>query len=272
MEASDKKDKTRAFAGTVIFHLAVLACILLFGLSSPMPLPEERGILVTLGYSDEGIGERQPLAEPVPEPRPVTPVPEADPEAVVTQETEESVALPEEIGEQTVEQEQPEAEIPDHIADAEQSVDEEPDQEPEQEVDQRALFPGRDQRTTDRQDQGEEERSGDAGRPEGTADSDDLEGLGAGDGIEYSLSGRQANYLPLPDYTTQATGRVVVQITVNRRGQVIRASAGARGTTTTNQTLHRLAEEAARRARFDLKADAPEEQTGTITYNFIRLN
>ena len=271
MGLPDKKDKSRALAGTIIFHALVVLCIFLFGLSSPMPPPEEHGILVTLGYTEEGMGDRQPLAEPVPEPSPLTPSPAADPEAVVSQESEESIALPEEVGEETVEQEQPDAEVSDQIPDTDERVEEQ-EEEPEQEVDQRALFPGRDQRTTDRQDQGEGDRSGDAGDPEGAADSEDLEGLGSGGGVEYSLSGRQANYLPLPEYNVQATGRVVVQITVNRQGQVVRATAGVRGTTTTNQTLHRLAEEAALRARFDLRADAPEEQTGTITYNFIRLN
>ncbi len=272
MESFSKKDKSRAFAGTVVFHAVLLVSFLLFGLSTPLPLPEEHGVLVMLGYTEEGVGERQPLAAPPPEPRPATSLPEADPEEGVTQDTEESVPLPDEAAEQQEEQEQPEAEIPDPAPEPEEAAEEEPEEEPLPEVDPRALFPGRDQRSTDRQDQGEAEERGDEGRPEGATDAEDFEGTGPGDGIEYSLDGRQANYLPLPDYTTQATGRVVVRITVNRRGQVIRASAGGRGTTTTNQTLHRLAEEAARRARFDLQADAPEEQTGTITYNFIRLN
>ncbi len=271
MEADTKKDRTRALAGTVIFHAVLLICFILFGLSTPLPLPEEHGVLVTRGYVDEGMGEQQPLAAPPPDPSPPPAAPEADPEAVVTQESQESVALPDEVADHVEERDRPE-EVSDPLPEEAEPAEEVPEEEPLPEVDPRALFPGRDQRSTDRQDQGETEETGDAGRPDGATDADDFEGTGPGDGIEYSLEGRRANYLPIPEYTTQATGRVVVQITVNRQGQVIRTNAGVRGTTTTNQTLHRLAEEAARRARFDLKSNAPEEQVGTITYNFIRLN
>ncbi len=55
-----------------------------------------------------------------------------------------------------------------------------------------------------------------------------------------------------------------------KQGQVIKAQPGARGTTTTDHTLHQQAKEAARKARFCIKTDAPKEQTGSITYNFIR--
>ncbi len=272
MNTPEKKDKNRAFASTVILHAVLLAVFVFFGLSVPHPLPEEHGVLVVRGYMEEGAGERQPLAAPPPDPRESRVTPEADPEAVVTQDTEESVPMPDEVAEHHTDRERPDADRHDHAPDPEDAAEEEPEEEPLPEVDPRALFPGRDQRSTDRQDQGETVETGDEGMPEGAIDADEYDGTGPGDGIEYTLDGRQANFLPLPDYTTQATGRVVVQITVNRRGQVIRATAGARGTTTTNQTLHRIAEEAARRARFDLKADAPEEQIGTITYNFIRRN
>ncbi len=272
MEEENKKDRVLALAGTVIFHAVLLLSIVFFGLRTQLPLPEEHGVLVLRGYMDLGSGERQPLAAPPPSPRPRPAVPEADPEPVVTQETQESVPMPEEVAERPAEQEQPDAARQDVAPEPEQAIEEEPEEDPPPQPDPRALFPGRDQRSTERQDQGETTETGDAGRPEGATDAEDFEGSGPADGIDYSLTGRRANFLPLPDYTTQATGRVVVQITVNRQGQVIRATAGARGTNTTNQTLHRLAEEAARRARFDLKADAPEEQTGTITYNFILQN
>ncbi len=272
MDQENKKDKARALAGTVIFHAVLLLSIVFFGLRTPLPLPEEHGVLVLRGYTDFGSGERQPLAAPPPEPSPRPAIPEADPEPVVTQETEESVYMPDEVADRPAEQDQPEPVRQEDSPEPEEAVEEEPEEDPLPEVDPRAIFPGRDQRRTDRQDHGESEERGDAGRPEGATDAEDFDGTGPGNGIDYSLAGRTANFLPLPDYTTQATGRVVVEITVNREGRVIRASAGARGTTTTDRTLHNLAEEAARRARFDLKMDAPEEQRGTITYNFIRQN
>ncbi len=272
MKENNIKDRNRALAGTIIFHMVLVLCFLFFGLSTPLPLPEEHGVLVSLGYFEDGTGQAQPLAStpPVPQSPPSSPPPE--PERIVTQDTQESVALPDEISETESERDLPESVLQDPVPEPVEVAEEVVEEEPEPQVDPRAMFPGRDERSTDRRDQGETDRSGDQGRPEGAIGANDYAGVGPGEGIEYTLTGRRANYLPLPDYTTLSTGRVVVSITVNRQGQVIRATAGARGTTTTDRTLHHQAEEAARKARFDLKSDAPEEQTGTITYNFIRLN
>lgn len=271
MKTKHDKDRTRAIVGTIIFHGVLVLCFLLFGLSTPLPLPEEHGVIVSLGYVEDGRGQTQPLAAPRPVPQSPPATPAAEPEGVVTQETHESIALPEETTTHDVSRDRPDSDRRDPLPEPEDAT-EPVEEEPAQQVDPRALFPGRDQRSTDRQDRGETGETGVQGAPAGVVGTDEREGVGQSNGIEYSLTGRSANFLPLPEYTTLATGRVVVQITVNRQGQVIRATAGARGTTTTDRTLHRNAEEAARRARFDLKSDAPEEQTGTITYNFIRLN
>ncbi len=271
MKTLHDKDRTRALLGTIIFHGVLILCFILFGLSTPLPLPEERGVIVSLGYIEDGRGQTQPLAAPRPVPQSPPASPAQEPEGVVTQDTQESIALPDETPDDDTGREQPDSDRSDPVPEP-QDAAETIEEEPAPQVDPRALFPGRDQRSTDRQDRGETGETGVQGTPEGVVGADEYEGIGQNNGIEYSLTGRQANFLPIPEYTTLATGRVVVQITVNRQGQVIRATAGARGTTTTNRTLHRSAEDAARRARFDLKSDAPEEQTGTITYNFIRLN
>ncbi len=273
MEASNKKDQYRALLGTILFHAVLLVCCLFFALSTS-EIPEEHGVIVSLGYTDEGTGARQPLSEPAPEPQEATPTSADAAEEIVTQETQEAIALPDESDAQEDETVHPDPEpVEEPSQEAEETVEEQvEEEETRQEVDERALYPGRDQRSTERQDQGETGEEGDQGEAEGVTDADAFDGSGPGDGIEYSLSGRQANYLPVPEYTTQATGRVVVEIVVDRQGNVIRATPGVRGTTTTNQTLHSLAEEAAMEARFDIKADAPAEQRGSITYNFIRLN
>lgn len=257
--------------GTIVFHGVLILCFLLFGLSTPLPLPEEHGVIVSLGYVEEGRGQTQPLSAPRPVPQSPPASPAQEPEGVVTQETQESIALPDDTPDHEPGREQPDSDRSDPVPDAEDTVETE-EEEPAPQVDPRALYPGRDQRSTERQDRGETGETGVQGAPEGVVGADELEGIGQSNGIEFSLTGRRANFLPMPDYPTLATGRVVVQITVNRQGRVIRATAGVRGTTTTDRTLHRSAEDAARRARFDLKPDAPEEQTGTITYNFIRLN
>lgn len=270
MLENNQKDRFFALIAALGFHLLVFLAFLFLGLSTPLPLPEEEGVLVALGYVDEGTGRIQPLSSSPPAPRPEPTPPATATEEVVVQTTEESVAMPDARPDDTPEPETespPAEEIP-----VPEAATEEPPQEPVQQVDPRALFPGADQRATARQDQGDTTGEGDRGRREGAVDAQTFEGLGQSDGIEFTLTGRTANFLPIPDYTTQAQGRVVVAITVDRQGQVVRARAGDRGTTTSDQVLWRLAEEAARRARFDIQANAPEEQSGTITYNFIRRN
>lgn len=271
MEETREKDRIQALAGTIIFHVVLAVCFLLFGLSTPLPLPEEEGVLVTLGYGDEGMGFTQPLAATPPSPASQPSRPASEVEDVASQEVDESVYIPSETEQPRVEAPRPESTQRQPDPEPVQASPQPEPEEPRQQVDQRALFPGADQRSTERQDQGQTGSPGNQGRPEGAIDGEGFEGVGQG-GVEFSLTGRRANYLPIPEYTAQAQGRVVVTIIVNRQGQVVRATAGARGTTTSNQTLWRLAEDAARRARFDISVNAPEEQTGTITYNFIRLN
>ena len=274
MDQPKEKIDSKALAATIIFHGVILLCLLYFGLSTPLPLPEEEGVLVTLGFTDRGTGPMQPQTAPPPPPQPQSVRSVRPAERIATQDTEESIALPDAPRTQPQRQQR---ETPPQPRPVQQPVQETTQQppvpapEPQPQVDNRALFPGRDQRAAPTQGQGETGQPGAQGRPDGSTDGTAFEG-GQGSGVDFTLAGRRSNYLPIPDYTTAAQGRVVVAITVNREGQVLRATAGARGTTTSDQTLWRLAEDAARRARFDLKSDAPHEQAGTITYNFIRLN
>ncbi|MFA6925303.1 MAG: energy transducer TonB [Bacteroidales bacterium] len=94
-------------------------------------------------------------------------------------------------------------------------------------------------------------------------------GSGKGHGVSYKLEGRTKKYLPEPKYDIQESGVVTVEIVVNREGKVIRVRASSKGTTTTNATLWKRAEEAALKTTFSSKPDAPEEQKGSITYHFI---
>lgn len=105
----------------------------------------------------------------------------------------------------------------------------------------------------------------------GTGSGLGTQGSGTGDnGITYSLGGRKIQgTLPKPNYNSQDDGRVVVEVSVNRSGEVVRATPGKQGSTTNNEHLLKIAKEAALGARFEVKQDAPEIQIGTITYNFV---
>jgi TonB family protein len=77
--------------------------------------------------------------------------------------------------------------------------------------------------------------------------------------------------LPRPSYGVQAAGTVVVEIWVDNYGEVKKAVAGVEGTTVSDKALWQAARNAAMGAHFNMSADAPPMQKGTITYIF-KLN
>lgn len=83
------------------------------------------------------------------------------------------------------------------------------------------------------------------------------------------LAGRTViGAIPSPSYNVKETGKVVVKIKVDRNGTVVDAQPGETGTNLTDKTAWDAAKKAALRTQFNVKADAPEFQYGTITYIF----
>ena len=83
------------------------------------------------------------------------------------------------------------------------------------------------------------------------------------------LAGRTHNgTLPRPNAPGQKVGKVVVDIWVDNYGTVQKAVPGGEGTTVTDKDLWNEARKAAMKASFNMSADAPAMQKGTITYIF----
>jgi hypothetical protein len=111
---------------------------------------------------------------------------------------------------------------------------------------------------------------GDQGKPNGLAGIKQYEGNGGkGNGPGYSLGGRGAKSLHRPSDDFTEEGTIVVDIWVNREGKVVRAEVATKGTTLINQAMREKAKQAALLSSFASDPDAPEEQHGTITYNFV---
>ena len=82
-------------------------------------------------------------------------------------------------------------------------------------------------------------------------------GTGTGDkGISYSLEGRGVEVLPEPKYDSQVDGRVVVEVRVDRQGNVVQATPGRQGSSTLDAHLLEIAKKAALGTRFKVKNDA----------------
>ena len=142
-----------------------------------------------------------------------------------------------------------------------------PEPERDHEIDQRALFPTANNSDKDTLAAQVADKITDALTP-GHAQGNTRVGNPEGE-PSAKLQGRSVmGSLPLPAYNIQNSGTVVVRIQVNREGTVTSAIAGETGTTVTDRTLWKAAEEAARKAKFNVSRNAPESQQGTITYVF----
>lgn len=85
--------------------------------------------------------------------------------------------------------------------------------------------------------------------------------------VSFSLANptRYSRHLDIPAYRCEGGGDVVVEITVNRAGEVVSARVKEGG----DECMRESALASARASRFDINDSAPARQTGTITYIFI---
>lgn len=106
------KEHKEGFILTIIFHGIILLILITSGFFTPLPLPEEKGVLVDFGNSNAGLGIKEPAPRPVPVSKPepvqqeqVTPPEQSTPppvkqtpttsgsEELMTQDFEESAAV-----------------------------------------------------------------------------------------------------------------------------------------------------------------------------------
>lgn len=255
----EQKNKIRGIIGTVIFHLMLFFALFFLALRTPLPLPGEEGVEVSLGYAETGSGLVQPKElKPVQRVEPAESQPQ--PKEIMTQNVEEAPAI---------EKVQPK-EVKKPVEKPTEKITP-PKEEPV--VNPRALYTPHQKDSDESGTQGDKSNLADQGKETGSNESKKPDGVGGlGDGVSFNLDGRGSIYLPKPEYNSREQGRVVVRIWVNKEGKVVKVLPGVQGTTITDQKLIKVAEDAAKNAVFTKDPNAANEQIGTITYNFIRLN
>lgn len=135
-------------------------------------------------------------------------------------------------------------------------------------INQNALYKGNKNKGTGTGD-GTGTVAGNQGKPEGDPLSDSYDGTGSGNGgVALSLRSRRFVNLPSIKDEGQKSGKIVVEIRVDKNGVVTSAKAGGRGTTLTDPLLWDKCEDAALGSRFNTLESAPETQVGTIVFNF----
>lgn len=249
MSNNEKKDKGIAVAGTIIVHALAVLILLLMAFRTPLPLPGEEGVEVDLGMMDQGMGNIQPEKPAIPMASQPEQQPSKSKEDIVTNNDDEAPAL----------------EKPKNI----KPKQEKPAEEPKPKVNDRALFKGNNNPQAGGSE-GITGQPGDQGKPNGLAGIKKYDGQGGkGNGTGYDLGGRGAKSLHRPNDDFSEEGIVVVDIWVNRQGNVTRAEVATKGTTLINNDMRQKAKQAALRSTFAADPDAPEEQHGTITYTFV---
>ena len=87
--------------------------------------------------------------------------------------------------------------------------------------------------------------------------------------VSYNIKGRYKTYLPIPVYKCEFGGKIVVAVVVNRQGRVVKAEV-VDAESNKDDSLREVAVDAALKSEFNVDEKAPERQTGTITYNFVK--
>lgn len=260
MELLKNKNKRQSFIASVIFHALLMIVFVFYGLSMPDPLPEETSLSVQLdlGNTDMGSGDEQPQST-------------EEPEEVQPQEqevVEEVTSTPEPIATQD------EPSSYEVVKPVEKKVVEKPKEDPKPVLDEKLsnviskknLF-----QTTENNDsegQGNSDQAGDFGKQDGVVGGNALSG-DKNPGVKGNLTGRSFQGAPRIQSDLQESGKIVINIIVDRKGNVVRATPGGRGTTITNAALTARVLESARKAKFSPSENAATEQPGTLEYIFI---
>lgn len=250
------KNKIVSAFCTALFLALVAVICLAFGYDPPDPPIPEEGVEVNVGNSDFGLGDNpMPSAtEASSAPRPASAT-----EQISTQSTESSVPLYSSKKPSTSQRDNP------------TPTTQQPEPPKEPEINKNALFSGNKANKTNNSNSGSEGNtygSGNMGKEGGDPNSNRYDGAPGKGGAGFSLAGRSARALPSPNNSTNKEGKVVVKIWVDREGNVTQVSAPEKGSTLTDGGIVEQAKKAARNAKFSSKPDAPEVQTGTITYVF----
>jgi TonB family protein len=259
-------------------------------LKTVIPDDEDGGVLVNFGnvsaaagtFEPQNTGEELPqettTPPPLPEPTPQPTAPTVK-EDLVTQDIEESVKIDEAKEKKKKEKEKALAEEKKRTEQERKIKEEQERKRKEEEAKKRAAEEKKkkEEAISNRvagafgigsaagTSQGDAATgTGNQGSPFGNSDHGANEGVG-GYG-SFNLNGRSigAGGLPKPAYTIQEEGKIVINITVDPKGNVIFADIG-KGTNIDNESMRKSALSAAKKAKFN-EISGTNNQSGTITY------
>ena len=245
----ERNAKVTGIVMSVAAHLCALGLVSFSGLKYIYPPPQEQSLLIDFSEEPELVTQQlqgqEPQAEEIDLERPVELAQKSESPVEADRENLTPETKPDDFGD--VETPAPEPKEP--------------------ELDPRAAFPGmakKDTSLTAPHSALDESGNFKAGQARGNTDNGRTDGK-----PNAHVQGRNTvGNLPRPVYNVQEGGIVVVDIWVDNYGNVVKAVPGGDGTTVMDKTLIAAARKAALETHFNMSAEAPAMQQGTITYYF----
>ncbi len=263
---------------TALITLIILLLLFVIG-GKYMDPPEEYGVAVNFGTTDYGSGNK-PLSEPKkaetqkvveesqPEETKVEPQQSTEkPEELMTQETEEALA----IKKQKEAEAKAKAEA-ERIERERKEAEEKKRREEEEKRKKLDNLIGGVKNSTSNSDGGEgpDNQPGNKGQLDGNPYAPSyFGGSGPGKGgVGYGLGGRGKPSRQIYKQDCNEYGLVVVEIEVNRQGKVIKAVPGTKGTTNPHPCLLAPAKKIALSHKWPADPKAPAKQKGFVSISF----
>ena len=251
-----QKSEIQSAIATTIICIIILLILFFCGMTARHNEMDE-GVMVSLGYADDGFGEQRPSPDPVAAPTPVqstsprTPQPDLSERDLMTQE-DPSVALEaERKRQQRIEAERIKAEREAREA---------------QEAKLRAEQEEKQRKAGTLAGNAFQNKGSGQGTTQGSTQQGSPIGFGSQGGNSWSLNGRSLQgQLAQPSYRGNQEGIIKIEIRVDASGKVTSARI-ATGTTITDETMRQAAIEAAQKNRFSSDTGVA---IGTITYKFV---
>ncbi|TSD65970.1 energy transducer TonB [Inquilinus sp. KBS0705] len=266
MDYREENNYPKAFAATGVILAVVMALCYFIVFHNP-PKQEEGtgGILVNYGTVDEGTGDDYMSTE---EPSVAENANKTKPDKITPNTPTEQQQQVDNSDKNVVTQNNEDApEVTANSKDPSTTVATEPNKKPTKPVvNQNALYKGKTNNGTGEGD-GTGSTPGNQGKTTGTTLTNNYNGTGSGNGGNLNLTQRSFVTRPSIEDTKRFNGKVVIEIRVDKDGNVIYAKAG-RGTTITDYDILTKCENAVRNSKFNASDTAPDTQTGTLTFVF----
>lgn len=264
MKFLETKHEKKSFVITVIITTIILLLCFFFGMTYMDP-PPENGIAINFGNMDTGMNNDNSaeLTQSAPQPTKSESQPTPVSEQVATQDIEEATVIKETKKEKPI---KPVKEVTKPVEPKKQT----PSKDAAEAL--KNLMNGPKQDGTTNKSDGDGNTPGNQGALNGSLYANTYYGEGGGNSgngtSKWGLKGRKfaGNKKVQPPCNDE--GRVVMEITVNKQGEVIAAQKTINGSNTTSKCLVDAAKEIALSHKWQPDNNAPDKQKGFVVVNF----